>query len=168
MGGPLAGRAGAAALALLVLAGPLPAAGEAVPLREVPRPVRDAVQTRFPDARILRAERDREGGAVVYEVTLRHQGRALDVTLTPEGTVRLIKREVAAGEVPEPVARALRDAYPGATWQVIEAVSRVQGAREELSHYEVDLMTARWQRLEVAVGPDGALRRGPEAGRAPR
>jgi hypothetical protein len=147
-------------LALVILAAAAPALGETVPLHRVPRPVLDAVRTRFNDARIASAEKDHAGGGVVYEVTISHQGQHIDVTLTPEGAMLLIKREIAATELPEPVARALGDRYPGATYRVVEAVIAVQGSDERLAYYELDLATARKRLVEVRVSADGRILKG--------
>jgi hypothetical protein len=146
------------ALCLLALAGlAAPALGGNVPLREVPKPVLDAVRARFKDARITGADREREGGTWVYEVSIKHQGRNIDVTLTPEGAILLIKTEVAATDLPEPAARALAANYPGATYRAVEEVITVQGGREELAYYEIELVTARRRTLDVRVSVDGRI-----------
>jgi len=148
------------ALCLLILALTglaAPALGGNVPLHQVPKPVLDAVRARFKDARITGADRDREGGNWVYEVSIKHQGKNIDVTLTPEGAILVIKREIAATDLPEPAARALADKYPGATYQGVEEVIKVQGGHEELAYYEIDLVTARRRTLEVRVSVDGRL-----------
>jgi uncharacterized membrane protein YkoI len=130
-----------------------------VPLHQVPKPVLDAVRARFKDARITAADRDREGGGWVYEVSIKHQGQSIDVTLTPEGAILLIKREIAATDLPGPAARAIADKYPGASYQGVEEVTKVQGGHEELAYYEVNLLTARRRPLEVRVSADGKILR---------
>ncbi len=146
--------------ALLIVAVAASALGENVPLHLVPKPVLDAVKARFADARIARAEKDREVGGFVYEVTIKYQGQNVDVILTPEGTIRLIKREIAATNVPEPVARTLAETYPQATYQSVEAVITVQGPQEKLAYYEVGLLTAQRRIVEARVSPDGKILRG--------
>ncbi len=151
-------RSGAGtALVLLILAAASPARGETVPLHTVPKPVLDAVMARFKGARIARAEKDRVGGGFVYEVTIKHQGQSIDATLTPEGTMLLIKKEIAAADLPPPVAKAVADAYPTATLQVVEAVIRVQGRHETLVSYEVNLVTAQRKLVEMRMSADGKL-----------
>jgi hypothetical protein len=146
-------------LAVVVAAGAAPAGADRVPLHQVPKPVQDAVRARFPDARITGADRDLEAGVVLYEVSLRQAGQNIDVVATPEGALVLIKREIAPGEVAGPVARALEARFPGATYKVVEEVTRVDGRRETLAHYEVLLVTARRRTLEVLIGVDGAILR---------
>ncbi len=146
-----------AALALLVLAAATPARGESLPLHMVPMPVLDAVRAWFKDARIAGAEKDRAGREFVYEVTIKHRGQNIDVTLTPEGTILLIKREIAATDLPAPAAKALENTHPKATYQVVEAVTRVEGSLEKLAYYEVDLVTAQRRIVEVRVSADGKI-----------
>jgi hypothetical protein len=145
------------ALALLIAAAAPPAWGQRVALHEVPRPVLDAIRARFGEARIAGAETERKGRGVVYEVAIRHQGRKIDVTVTPEGGIRLIKREVAAAGLPGPVASALREAYPGAAYHAAEEVIEVQGPEERITHYEVDLVTTPRRVVEVRIGTDGKI-----------
>lgn len=157
MRGILTGFGVGTALALLILAAPAPAWGENVPLHMVPKPVLDAVGGRFKNATIARAERDRDNRGFVYEITIRHEGKNVDVTLTPEGVIRLIKREIAAAELPEPIAKVLEDMYPKATYDVVEAVTTVQGRQETLAYYDVDLVTAQRRVVEVRVSADGKI-----------
>ena len=165
MRGILTGFGVGTALALLILATPAPGWGENVPLHMVPNPVLDAVGGRFKNARIASADRDRDNRGFVYEVTIRHEGKSVDVTLTPEGVIVLIKREIAATELPEPIAKVLEDTYPKATYDVVEAVTTVQGRQETLVYYEVDLMTAQRGIVEVRVSVDGKILKGGAVGR---
>jgi hypothetical protein len=128
-----------------------------VPLRDVPRPVLDAVRARFKDARMTGADRSVEHGRPVYEIAISHQGQSIDVTVTAEGAIVLIKRQIAARDLPEPVSRALEDRYPKATYKEVEEVVRVQGTHEQPTHYEVELVTAQRRTVEVMVGADGAF-----------
>lgn len=147
-------------LALLVVSAPSPGRGESVPLHMVPRPALDAVERRFKNARIASADRERDSRGVVYEVAIRDAGKNVDVTVTAEGVIVLIKREVAASDLPEPVVKALGEAYPQATYHALESVTTVQGRQETLAYYEVDLVTARRTLVEVRVSPDGKILRG--------
>jgi hypothetical protein len=145
------------ALALLVLATPGAAFAENVPLHQVPKPVLDAVAGRFAGARIAGAQKERSARGFEYEITIRHEGKNIDVTLTPEGELRLIKTELAAPDVPAPVVKALADAYPRATYDAVESVTTVHGHQETLAYYEVDLVTAQRRSVEVRVRADGRI-----------
>jgi hypothetical protein len=143
-------------LALLILAVAAPA-GARVPLSTVPPSVLEAVRTRFKDARLTGADKEIRDGSVVYEIAIKHEGRSIDVTLTPAGAILLIKKEIVAKDLPEPVARALEATYPGATYKELEEVVTVHGPREQLAHYEISLVTAQRRTVEVHVGADGKI-----------
>lgn len=151
-------RLAAATLALVVLTATA-VAGERVPLHQVPLPVLDTVRTRFKDARISATEREREGGKLVYQVTIRHGGHILDVTLTPEGAMLLIEKEITVRDLPRPVLEALEERYPRATYKTAEEVVEVEGTQERLAYYAVLLVTARRKTLEALVSPDGRVLR---------
>lgn len=160
MRGIITGVSAGTALTLLLMAASVPTRAENVPLHTVPKPVLDAVRARFKDAKIEGAEKERGHRGFVYEVTIKHQGKNVDVTLTPEGTILLIKREIAPPDLPEPVAKTLAETYPGAAYHAIEAVIRVQGSQEKLAYYEVDLVTAQRRIVEVRVNADGRILKG--------
>jgi hypothetical protein len=63
---------------------------------KLPRPVAEAVKSTFPGAKVVRAEKEDEGGETVYEVKLRYKAGTLEATLTPKG--RVVKVELKGGE----------------------------------------------------------------------
>ena len=87
-------------------------AGE-VSVASVPKPVHDKVKARFKDATVAGAPREQtEEGQLVYEVNLKQHGRDIDVTLTPDGDMRLIEQEIARKDLPRAVAHILDKRYP--------------------------------------------------------
>jgi hypothetical protein len=155
----LIARFGAATtLGLLVLATPA-LAGERVPLHKVPTAVLDTVRARFKEARIATTEKEREGGKLVYQVTIRHAGQTIDVTLTPEGVMLLIEKEISAKDLPEPVLRTLADRYPRAAYKTVEQGIEVEATQERLAYYAVLIVTAQGKTLEAIVSPDGRMLR---------
>ncbi len=147
-------------LVLLILAVGSPAAGERVRLNSVPLPVLEAVKTRFKDARLNGADKGVQDGSPVYEIAIKHGGQSIDVVLTPQGTILLIKKQIAADDLPEAVTRALELTYPKARYQEVEEVITVQGPQETLAHYELMLVTAQRRTVEVQVSPDGKITHG--------
>jgi hypothetical protein len=152
---------------VLVLRAAAPAGAEEVPLRLVPKAVRDAVAARFPAARMIGADRDRDAGGVVYEVAIRDAGRNIDVSVSPEGVVVLIKREIPPAELPASIVEILAGAYPKATYEAVEAVTTVTGGQETLAYYEVDLVTVHRRLVEVRVSTDGTILKGGRPDRGP-
>jgi uncharacterized membrane protein YkoI len=130
---------------------------EKVPLDKVPKAVMDAVKARFPDAKVLAAEKEKEGGKTVFEIGIEHKEQKIEVTLTEDGTIIEIEKQIAARDMPKAVSDALEGKYPKATYKMIEEVIKVKGGKEKLEYYEVLLVTAEGQRFEVGVAPDGKI-----------
>jgi uncharacterized membrane protein YkoI len=130
---------------------------EQLPLAHVPKPVLDAVQARFANARITGAAKETENGRMVYEVTLVEQGRNVDVTSSPSGELLTIEKTIEAGALPDIPATALQSKYPGATYRSVEEVVELGKQPERPAYYEVELETADRHTVEVKVTPDGAI-----------
>lgn len=147
-----------AAVALVFLARPVWADEESVPLDKVPKPVMEAVKKRFPKAEAKEASKEGEKDKVVYEVTLKQDGKNIDVTLTPDGAITLIEKEIAFKDLPKPVAEVLDKKYPKATYKIVEEVISVKDGKEALDYYEALLVTAEKKTFEVEVLADGKIK----------
>jgi hypothetical protein len=143
--------------ALILTAGTASADEEKVTLDKVPRAVLKAVKARFPDAKLLKAEKETENGKTVFEIGLKNMEQSIEVTLTPDGTIIEIEKQIAAKDMPKVVAAALEDKYPKATYRMIEEVIKVKDKEEKLAYYEVLLVTAAKKKLEVSVTPEGKI-----------
>ncbi len=142
---------------LLVCVGTVQGDEEKVALDELPKAVVEAVKAKFPKAKLVSAEKETEEGKTVYEVAIKNQGQSIDVTLTPDGKIVEIEKQIAAKDLPKAVANALEAKFPKATYQMIEEVIKVKDAKEKLEYYEVLLVTAEKKRFEVSVAPDGKI-----------
>jgi uncharacterized membrane protein YkoI len=129
----------------------------AVPLDSIPKAVAYAVRTQFPQATVRAAAQEAEDGKTVYEVSLTELGRNIDVTLTPDGAIVKIEREITARDLPVAVARGLRARYRDATYRYVEAVLTLERRAEKLSYYEVQLVRGAGKVLEVEIAPDGKI-----------
>jgi hypothetical protein len=130
---------------------------EKVPLDKLPRAVADAVKARFRGAKLTGAAKEKEEGKTVYEVTLRDKDHGVDVTLTPEGKIVGIEKQIAARDLPRAVSEALEAKYPKADYKTVEEVIKVKGGEEKLESYEVLLITADKKKIEVVVSPEGKI-----------
>ena len=152
-------------MACLLLVGILKADEEKVPLDKLPKAVLDAVKARYPGAELTGAEKE-EGGKMVYEVALKAKGQKIEVTLTPEGKIVEIERQIAAKDMPKAVTDALQAKYPKATYKVVEEVIKGNGKEEKVDYYEVLLVTAGKDKLEVSVAPEGKILKEEKKGKA--
>src|SRR6478736_4892021 len=114
------------AVCLLAFSAPVRADEEKVPLDKVPKAVLEAAKKRFPKAEVVGASKETEKDKTVYEVELKEGGKTIDVTLTPEGTITVIERQIDAKELPKAVTETLDKEYPKATYKVVEEVTAVK------------------------------------------
>ena len=148
-----------AAVALIFVAAPIRADEEKVPLNKVPKPVLEAVKKRFPKAEVKEASKETNGDKkTVFEVTLKEDGKNIDVTLTPEGRITLIEKEIDRKDLPKAVAETFDKKYPKATYKIVEEVIKVVDGEETLEYYEALLVTTDKKTFEVEVLPDGKFK----------
>jgi hypothetical protein len=147
------------ALAVAVIAIAARADEEKVPLDKLPAPVTAAVKKRFPKAELVGASKESEDGKTHYEVTVKDGGKKIDVTLTPEGVITLLEKEIGVEALPKPVAEAMKAKYPKATVKVAEEIIGVKDGKETLMYYEVQLVTAEMKTIEVEFAPDGKIKK---------
>jgi hypothetical protein len=147
-----------ATVAVLVMAAAARSDEEQLSLDKVPKPVLEAAKKRFPKAEVKGASKEGEGDKLVYEVTLKQDGKNIDVTITPAGKITLIEKEVAFKDLPKAVAETFNKKYPKATYSIIEEVIKVEDGKETLEYYEAHLTTADKKVVEAEVLPDGKLK----------
>jgi uncharacterized membrane protein YkoI len=145
------------AVAAFVLVSSVRADEEKVPLDKVPKAVLDAAKKRFPKAEVVGASKETEDGKTVYEIELKADGKAIDVTLTADGDITTIEQEIDEKDLPKAVADALAKKYPKAKFKEIEAVSAVKDGKEKIKHYELIVVVNDKKEVEVEILADGKI-----------
>jgi uncharacterized membrane protein YkoI len=130
---------------------------EKVPLDKLPKKVTDAVKARFPDAKLVSAEKEEEDGKTVYEVAIENKDQKVEVTVTPDGDIIEIEKRISAKDLPAKVTKTLEEKYPKATYKIIEEVIKVENKKDKPPYYEVLLITADKKKLEVVLDADGKI-----------
>ena len=125
---------------------------EKVPLKDLPKAVSNAVKKKFPKAKVVSASKELEDKKTVYEVTIEDGDQNVQVTVTPEGEITEIEKEIAAKDLPKAVTEALDEKYPAATIKKAEEVTK----GKELT-YEVLLVTKDKKTVEVKLDPKGKV-----------
>jgi len=148
---------GAGVLTLFVLVETGHPGEQKVNLDKVPKPVLKSVTARFKDAKVTGASTEKDGDKIVYEISVSQGGKNIDVTVTPQGAIILIEKEIDAKDLPKPVAKALASKYPKAIYKIVEEVTKVEGKQETFQYYEVALVTADKKALEVQLAADGKI-----------
>lgn len=131
---------------------------EKVALDKLPKAVLDTVKKRFPKGDLKGAVKEKDdAGKTVYEVTLKDKELNVDVTLTPEGAIVSIEKEIKMKDVPKVVADALEAKHPKAKVKIAEEVFKVTGGKEKLEGYEFLLTTTAKKEVEVVISPEGKI-----------
>lgn len=131
-----------------------------VPLEKLPKAVSEAVKKMFPKAEILKAseeEDEEDDDEVVYEVTVKLDGKKIDITVDGEGEIELLEKEIALPDLPKAVSEALSKLYPDGKAETAEAVYELEDGQEELEFYEVQLKTADGKTVEAKIKANGKV-----------
>jgi hypothetical protein len=94
-----------------------------IPLAQVPRPVVQAVQKKFPDAQPQSASRGVEENKPYFDVHIKAKGQNIWVTCDAQGAILTIDREIAAKDLPKPVAAAFAKKYPKAAIRMVNEIT---------------------------------------------
>jgi hypothetical protein len=144
-----------AAFVALATVAPAGEKEEKVPLDKIPKKVKAAVESWFPDAKITSAAKEKADEGIVYDIELTHKGRKYEMDIKADGTVIEIEKEIALKDVPEAVKNGITAKHPKATIKEVMEVNKVNGKKLTPDHYEVTLQTADNKMLEVTVSLDG-------------
>jgi uncharacterized membrane protein YkoI len=125
---------------------------EKVPLDKLPKPVVAAVKKKFPKARLVSASKEVENKKTLFEVQIKDGAQTVEVTVTPEGKIVEIEKEITAKALPAAVTKALNAKYPKATFKKVEEIT--EGGK---LFYEVLLVTAGKQTIEVKMDSTGKV-----------
>ena len=67
---------------------------EIIRLEDAPKAVRDAIEGRFPGAKVSSTEKETEDGKVDFEVNLTHKDRKYEMHIQEDGTIKAIEKEI--------------------------------------------------------------------------
>jgi uncharacterized membrane protein YkoI len=123
---------------------------EMVPLDELPKAVVEAIKAKFPKAELVSADKETDKDKTTYEVTIKNGGQELEVSVTPEGKILTVAREIPLTDLPKAVVAAIKTRYPRATLKSAEEISE----DDKVVEYDVVIAVGKKQ-LEVTFDPKG-------------
>jgi hypothetical protein len=129
----------------------------AVLLLALPQPILDALEARFPGAEIRKWSKEKEHGAVLYDVEFTHAGLKLEADMTPDGKIDNWEKEIAAADLPAVVRDAALAKHPGARIVEVMEMTNVVEGKDALGGYEIVLEPKGGKKTEIAVAPDGKI-----------
>jgi hypothetical protein len=144
----------AAAVLGVLAAAALRADEEKVDLDKVPKAVLDAVKKKFPDAKLTGATKEKgDDGKEIFEIEFTFKDHKYEAELKPDGTFIAIDKQLEFKELPEAVAKTLKEKYPDAKYDMIEEVTK----NDKIVEYEIELTTADKKKIEVLIDPSGKV-----------
>jgi len=147
----------AAALCWLVVPGRGQAQEEAVSPEKIPQAVMDALRSKFPQAKIDKCTKAKEGDDVVYDIEFKQAERKCEADIKENGTYINYEKAIAEKDLPKACRDAIEKKYPKAKLGDIMEETEVTGKTEKLSAYEVTFVTADKKDGEVRLSPDGKI-----------
>ena len=99
-----------------------------IPLNQIPKPVAQAVMKKFPEAQPQSASRGIEENKPFYDVFIKVKAQNIWVTCNERGSILTIDRELAAKDLPKPVAAALQKKYPKAAIRMVNEITEDNSA----------------------------------------
>jgi hypothetical protein len=149
-----------ASLVVLAVMGSVAMADEEkVPLDKLPQKVTDAIKAKFPNAKLVAAEKEKEDGNVVYDVDITNGEDKLEVAVKEDGTITGYEKAIKVKDLPEAVTKALEDKYQKHTCKAVEEVYKVKDGNDEFDCYEIVIETAAKKKFELLVEKDGKIRK---------
>jgi hypothetical protein len=128
---------------------------EEVPFQTVPAAVTDALKARFPYARVLKVDRDTDGGRISYEFDLMAGNTKAEVEFSPQGQFIRSKERLAAADVPANVKDALRRTHPAAGIKDVVKVTTGDGEKSTV-RYKSEVKVGSVDR-DIVVDVSGRL-----------
>ena len=126
---------------------------------KLPASVRQAVKKAFPEAKILRCEKEKEGGKLTYEIKLKSEGREAEIELDSSGKILEREEEIEIEDLPYKIVKAAQSLVPGG--KLVEAEREIEDGKIS---YEVEVRCKKVT-LELKFAGNGKLVRiKPEVG----
>ncbi len=130
-----------------------------VELGDVPKVVMETIKARFPEVKVAGAAKEKaQDGKEIYEISLEDEAQnTIDVTLTPEGAITLIEKQIGRKDLPAVVSKTVEAKYPKSRYRLVEEVIEVNGKEEKLTFYEVLLVTPKKELWSVQLDLEGKI-----------
>lgn len=120
---------------------------------QVPKAVINAFEKAYPNAKGLEFEEETFEGKTAYEVEYKENGMEYEFLYSADGALLQKEEEIDGKSLPEPVAQAIKKAYPKAEIKEVEKLMKPDGA---VTGYEVDIKEAG-KKIELELDVSGNI-----------
>ena len=131
------------------------AADQEIPLNKVPKKVLAVVKARYPGADLQSASKVVEDGETYYSITFKHKDDTLEVTLTPQGEITEIAKEIEVASLPRAVKDAVEKKFPKC--KIEDASEVIDVSENNKKSFFVEIETAEGKTYEVTLSPRGKI-----------
>ena len=118
----------------------------AKPKVQPPAAVASAFKAAYPRATIRNVVHETEDGIEQYEIESTNDGKSLDVSYRPDGSLLVVEEQVAPAELPAAVTAAITKRYPTATLTTCE-----RATENRRVSFEIGLKGAAVKTVELAA-----------------
>jgi Putative beta-lactamase-inhibitor-like, PepSY-like len=143
-------------LGLLAAIGAVRADEETIGLKDLPKAVRAAVKSKFPEGKVIKAAKEEDEGKTIYEVVVEEEDAKIDVAVSAKGKILEVERTIEPKELPKAVAATLKAKYPKAKIKKAERVVKYEEDEEE-KFFEVLLASKGNEDVEVKLSAKGKI-----------
>lgn len=120
---------------------------------QVPKVVIEALEKAYPEAKDVEFEKEMLDGKVVYEAEFKLNNSEYEVLFDADGRMLQIEETLDVKALPEPLIQAISKAYPNAT---IEDAEKVTKPDETFSVYEVEIKN-EGKKIELELDASGKI-----------
>lgn len=143
----------AALAALPMILGQANAGEKGLSKNQVPKAVINAFEKAYPNAKGLEFEEETFEGKAVYELEYKENGMEYEFLYSADGVLLQKEEEIDGKSLPEPVAQAIKKAYPKAEIKEVEKLMKPDGT---VIGYEVDI-NAAGKKIELELDVSGNI-----------
>jgi hypothetical protein len=130
-------------------------ADQEIPLNKVPKKVLAVVKARYAGAELQSASKVVEDGETYFSITFKHKDDTLEVTLTPQGEITEIAKEIEVASLPRAVKDALDKKFPKC--KIEDASEVIDVSENNKKSFFVEIETAEGKTYQVTVSPRGKI-----------
>ncbi len=120
---------------------------------QVPKVVIEALEKAYPEAKDVEFEKEMLDGKVVYEAEFKLNNSEYEVLFDADGKMLQIEETLDVKALPEPLIQAISKAYPNATIEDAEKVTKPDGT---FSVYEVEIKN-EGKKIELELDASGKI-----------
>ena len=117
----------------------------------------DALESKFPECKIEKWTKEKEGGIVIYDFEFTIGGHKFEADIREDGTIHNLEKGIAAEYLPEEVMNVVNQKYPFYKLIKVMEITGVAGELDQLEGYEIVLETSDQEKIEVTFAPDGKI-----------